>query len=92
VVNGTEAQRQAHVLSVLRRFSYATLTRGQKGLVIRYLLATSGYSRQHLTRLIAQFRDHTNAMDLPLLVDIGPCDLIGSCHVCVLHNAFRDAV
>lgn len=45
VVNGTEAQRQAHVLSVLRRFSYATLTRGQKGMVIRYLLATSGYSR-----------------------------------------------
>lgn len=59
VAAGTETQRQAHVLSVLQRFRYGTLSRAQKGLVIRYLLATSGYSRQHLTRLIARFRDHT---------------------------------
>lgn len=55
---GTEAQRQAHVLSVLQRFRYHELTRAQKGLVIRYLLATRGYSRQHLSRLIARFREH----------------------------------
>ncbi len=58
VAAGTEAQRQAHVLSVLLRFRYPSLTRAQKGLVIRYLLATSGYSRQHLSRLIARCRDH----------------------------------
>jgi transposase InsO family protein len=58
VAAGTEAQRQAHVLSVLQRFRYATLSRTERGLVIRYLLHTSGYSRQHLTRLIARFREH----------------------------------
>lgn len=35
VAAGPEAQRQAHVLSVLRRFRYPALTRAQKGLVIR---------------------------------------------------------
>lgn len=58
VAAGTEAQRQAHVLAVLQRFRYHSLSRAQKGLVIRYLLATSGYSRQHLSRLIARFREH----------------------------------
>lgn len=52
----TEAGRQTHVLAVLRQFHYVTLPRGHKGLVLRYLLHTSGYSRQHLTRLIARYR------------------------------------
>ncbi|HEX7324680.1 MAG TPA: hypothetical protein VF292_04915 [Rhodanobacteraceae bacterium] len=52
----TEAGRQAHVLAVLRQFHYATLPRADKGLVLRYLRHTSGYSRQHLTRLIARYR------------------------------------
>ncbi|MFV0284647.1 MAG: integrase, partial [Castellaniella sp.] len=58
VADGTEAQRHAHVLSALQRFRYHSLSRATKGLVIGYLLATSGYSRQHLSRLIARFRDH----------------------------------
>ena len=58
VATGTEAERQAHVRAILQRFRYATLSRAERGLVIRYLLHTSGYSRQHLTRLIARFRDH----------------------------------
>ncbi|HEU0197526.1 MAG TPA: hypothetical protein VFQ88_09970, partial [Nevskiaceae bacterium] len=56
VVAATEAGRQAHVLAVLRRFHYGALRRAQKGLVLRYLRHTSGYSRQHLTRLIARYR------------------------------------
>jgi len=56
VAAATEAERQAHVLAVLRRLHYLTLKRSGKGLVIRYLVHTSGYSRQHLTRLIARFR------------------------------------
>lgn len=55
VVEATEHKRQQHVAMVLQRFGYRTLRRAQKGLVIRYLLHTSGYSRQHLTRLIARF-------------------------------------
>ena len=58
VAAATEAACQAHVLAVLRRFRYVTLKRAQKGLVMRYLVHTSGYSRQHLTRLIARFRTH----------------------------------
>jgi transposase InsO family protein len=55
---GTEAERQGHVREVLERFSYVKLKKAQKGLVRRYLEATSGYSRQHLTRLIKRFREH----------------------------------
>jgi transposase InsO family protein len=39
-------------------FEYLTLSKPHKGLVIRYLLKISGYSRQQLTRLIQQYR-HT---------------------------------
>ncbi len=38
------------------RFRYLTLARQGKGIVIRYLMKISGYSRQQLTRLIAQYR------------------------------------
>lgn len=41
----------------LVRFRYLTLSRQQKGLVMRYLAKVSGYSRQQLTRLIAQYRE-----------------------------------
>jgi hypothetical protein len=40
----------------LLRFEYLTLTKPHKGLVCRYLAKVSGYSRQHLTRLIHQYR------------------------------------
>ncbi|MEX0830775.1 MAG: integrase [Nitrospirales bacterium] len=37
-------------------FEYLTLSKPHKGLVIRYLVKISGYSRQQLTRLIQQYR------------------------------------
>jgi hypothetical protein len=37
---GTEAERQAHVRAVLKRFSYLRLKKAQKGVVRRYLEAT----------------------------------------------------
>lgn len=40
----------------LVKFQYLTLCRRGKGVVIRYLMKISGYSRQQLTRLIAQYR------------------------------------
>lgn len=40
----------------LVRFRYLKLSRPGKGVVIRYLMKVSGYSRQQLTRLIAQYR------------------------------------
>ena len=40
----------------LKRFHYRALSRQSKGVVIRYLIKVSGYSRQQLTRLITQYR------------------------------------
>ena len=40
----------------LVKFRYRQLSRHSKGVVIRYLMKISGYSRQQLTRLIAQYR------------------------------------
>jgi transposase InsO family protein len=40
----------------LVKFRYLRLSRQGKGIVIRYLMKISGYSRQQLTRLIAQYR------------------------------------
>ena len=40
----------------LVKFRYLRLSRQGKGVVIRYLMKISSYSRQQLTRLIAQYR------------------------------------
>jgi transposase InsO family protein len=47
-----EDNRYRHVSEVLRRFRYPTLKRPDKGIVLRYLMHTTGYSRQQLTRLV----------------------------------------
>jgi len=39
----------------LVKFQYLTLARSDKGVVIRYLMKISGYSRQQLTRLISKY-------------------------------------
>lgn len=57
-VTGGEAERQAHVRRVLKRLGYQALSRRDKGVVVRYLQHTSGYSRQHLVRLIGRFVSH----------------------------------
>lgn len=51
---GNDEQRYRHIEEVLKRFGYAGLKRRDKGLVVRYLGRTTGYSRQHLTRLVAR--------------------------------------
>jgi hypothetical protein len=40
----------------LRRFSYVILSKKEKGLIRRYLMKITGYSRVQLTRQIAQYR------------------------------------
>ena len=42
---------------VLQRFRYFSRPNGQRGLLFDYMQRLSGYSRQHLSRLIAQYRD-----------------------------------
>ena len=53
---GPDDTRYAHIADVLRRFQYAGLKRPEKGLVLRYLERTTGYSRQQLTRLLTRFQ------------------------------------
>jgi len=51
-----DSQRYAFISSVLRRFAYSALGRRDKGVVLRYLQHTTGYSRQQLTRLVGRAR------------------------------------
>ena len=48
----TGEERYGFIGRTLRRFSYARLTRPDKGVVLRFLGRVSGYSRQQLTRLV----------------------------------------
>lgn len=41
----------------LVKFHYLTLSKQDKGVLIRYLVKVSGYSRQQMTRLVKQYRD-----------------------------------
>lgn len=51
-------ERYRHIASVLGRFQYAHLKRPDKGVVLRYLMRTTDYSRQQLTRLVEQYRQN----------------------------------
>jgi transposase InsO family protein len=51
-----KAERYAWIQKTLVRFRYLELSKQDKGLVIRYLVKVSGYSRQQTTRLVAQYR------------------------------------
>ena len=50
--SGGDLERYAHISRVLKRFDYPRLGKRDKGMVLRYLGHTSGYSRQQLTRLV----------------------------------------
>ena len=47
-------QRYEFIARTVLRFGYARLGRADKGLVLRFLMHVSGYSRQQLTRLVAR--------------------------------------
>ena len=53
---GADDMRYAYIADVLRRFQYAGLKRGEKGIVLRYLERTAGYSRQPLTRWVNRYQ------------------------------------
>ena len=53
---GKDEDRYRQIEGVLRRFGYARLKRADKGLVVRYLMRTTGYSRPQLVRLIKRAR------------------------------------
>lgn len=52
-----ESTLRAFVATVIRRFRYFSLTKAQRGVLFAYRRRLTGYSRQHLSRLIAHYRD-----------------------------------
>ena len=56
-VPDSDDRRYAHIVSVAQRFRYARLNRPDKGVVLRYLQRTSGYSRAQVNRLLARVID-----------------------------------
>ena len=54
-VLGNKTQRYDFVRKSLVKFGYLSLPKKDKGIVIRYLIKMTGYSRQQLTRLIKQY-------------------------------------
>src|SRR3972149_11506945 len=43
--------------AVIKRFSYFRRRKGHRGVLLAYLRRLTGYSRQHLSRLLVQYRD-----------------------------------
>ena len=58
--SGDDSERYAHVSRVLKRFDYSGRNKRERGVLLRYLQHTSGYSRAQVTRLIAQW--HANRL------------------------------
>ena len=56
-----ESKRRAFVATVIRRWRYLSLAKAQRGVLFAYMRRLTGYSRQHLSRLIAQYR-HTQSL------------------------------
>lgn len=52
-----EFTRRSVVTTVLKRYRYFHLTKGQRGILFAYMRRLTGYSRQHLSRLIVQYRN-----------------------------------
>ena len=51
------AALRSFVATVLRRYRYFRLTKGPRGVLFSYMQRLTGYSRQHLSRLVAQYRN-----------------------------------
>jgi hypothetical protein len=56
-----EPTLRTFVTTVIRRYRYFRLSKGQRGVLFAYMQRLTGYSRQHLSRLIAQYR-HTKSL------------------------------
>ena len=56
-VLGNKQERYQFIQQSLIKFRYITLSKPDKGVVSRYIMKTTGYSRQQLTRLIEQYKE-----------------------------------
>ena len=60
-----ESALHAFVAMVIRRFGYFRQPKVHRGVLLAYLRRLTGYSRQHLSRLLAQYRDTRSLKPLP---------------------------
>lgn len=58
--HGDDVGRYEHISRVLKRFDYPNRSKRERGVVLKYLRHTTGYSRAQVTRLIAQW--HSNRL------------------------------
>ena len=86
-------QAYAFIADTLRSLRYGQLKRSDKGVVRRYLVKVSGYSRQQLTRLIAQYRAHGHLVDRrdqpparPFIQRYTPADILALAELDALHG------
>jgi len=64
--HGGDVERYAHISRVLKRFDYPQCSRHDRGVLLRYLQHTSGYSRAQITRLVTRW--YTNRLaSVPLV-------------------------
>ena len=57
-----DLERYAHISRVLKRFDYPRCNKHDRGVLLRYLQHTSGYSRAQVTRLVKQWRGNRLAI------------------------------
>lgn len=87
-----ESRLRAFVATVLKRFGYFGLAKGHRGVLFTYMRRLTGYSRQHLSRLIAQYRDShsltplTRASRTSFARQYGPQDVALLAHTDSLHD------
>lgn len=56
-IPSNESRLHDFIVTVIRRFRYFSLAKGHRGVLFTYMRRLTGYSRQHLSRLVAQYRD-----------------------------------
>ena len=54
-VLGEKSERYQFTQKILVKFTYQTCSRKDKGLITRFLMKMTGYSRQQVTRLIGKY-------------------------------------
>ena len=53
---GNDSERYGHISRVLKRFDYPRRSKRERGVLLRYLQHTSGYSRAQVTRLVTRWQ------------------------------------
>lgn len=63
--SGDDSERYGHISRVLKRFDYPRRGKRERGVLLRYLERTSGYSRAQVTRLVTRWQRNRLA-EVPL--------------------------